>query len=108
MHKANYIVLGLELPSSRTGSTITSVTNDLPVASIMPTSSNLTQTGIITNESSSLNSNITNESSSLNSNITNESSSLNSNITNESSSLNTTMPEQLPPQSINGSKVPKI
>ena len=53
------------------------------------------------------NSNITNESSSLNSNITNESSSLNSNITNESS-LNTTMPEQLPPESINGSKVPKI
>ena len=42
-----------------------------------------------------------------NSNITNESSSLNSNITNESS-LNTTMPEQLPPESINGSKVPKI
>ena len=33
---------------------------------------------------------------------------LNSNVTNKSSSLNTTMPEQLPPQSINGSKVPKI
>jgi hypothetical protein len=32
---------------------------------------------------------------------------LNSNITNKSS-LNTTLPEQLPPQSINGSKVPKI
>lgn len=32
---------------------------------------------------------------------------LNSNITNKSS-LNTTMPEQLPPESINGSKVPKI
>ena len=32
---------------------------------------------------------------------------LNSNTTNKSS-LNTTMPEQLPPQSINGSKVPKI
>jgi hypothetical protein len=32
---------------------------------------------------------------------------LNSNITNNSS-LNTTLPEQLPPQSINGSKVPKI
>lgn len=33
---------------------------------------------------------------------------LNSNITNKSSSLNTTMPEQLPPESINGSKVGKI
>jgi N-acetylneuraminic acid mutarotase len=33
---------------------------------------------------------------------------LNSNTTNRSSSLNTTMPEQLPPQSINGSKVGKI
>ena len=35
---------------------------------------------------------------------------LNSNITNKSksSSLNTTVAEQLPPQSINGSKVPKI
>jgi hypothetical protein len=32
---------------------------------------------------------------------------LNSNITNKSS-LNTTLPEQLPPQSINGSKFPKI
>jgi hypothetical protein len=32
---------------------------------------------------------------------------LNSNITNKSS-LNTTLPEQLPPQSINGSTVPKI
>ena len=32
---------------------------------------------------------------------------LNSNITNKSS-LNTTMPEQVPPQSINGSNVPKI
>ena len=32
---------------------------------------------------------------------------LNSNITNKSS-LNATLPEQLPPQSINGSKVPKI
>lgn len=33
---------------------------------------------------------------------------LNSNMTNKSSSLNTTIPEQLPPQSINGSNVPKI
>jgi hypothetical protein len=32
---------------------------------------------------------------------------LNSNISNKSG-LNTTLPEQLPPQSINGSKVPKI
>lgn len=40
-------------------------------------------------------------------NISNESSGINSNVTNESG-LNTTMPEQLPPQSINGSKVPKI
>ncbi len=32
----------------------------------------------------------------------------NSNITNESSSLNTTIPEGLPPQSINGSNIPKI
>jgi hypothetical protein len=33
---------------------------------------------------------------------------INSNVTNKSSSLNTTLPEQLPPQSINGSNVPKI
>jgi hypothetical protein len=33
---------------------------------------------------------------------------INSNVTNKSSSLNTTLPEQLPPQSINVSKVPKI
>jgi hypothetical protein len=33
---------------------------------------------------------------------------INSNVTNKSSSLNTTLPEQLPAQSINGSKVPKI
>jgi hypothetical protein len=33
---------------------------------------------------------------------------LNSNITNKSSNVNTTMPEQLPPQSVNGSKVGKI
>ena len=33
---------------------------------------------------------------------------LNSNITNKSSSLNTTMPNQLPPESINGSKMGKI
>lgn len=43
----------------------------------------------------------------LNSNFTKESSSLNSNITNKSS-LNTTMPNQLPPEFINGSKVGKI
>jgi len=33
---------------------------------------------------------------------------LNSNITNKSSNVNTTMPEQVPPQSVNGSKVAKI
>ena len=33
---------------------------------------------------------------------------LNSSTTNESSSLNTTIPEGLPPQSINGSNIPKI
>jgi hypothetical protein len=118
---ANYVVLG-ELPSRSTWEAISSVTIDLTGASIMSTYSNSSQTGNttmnipsndtilnsnITKESSSLNSNITKESSSLNSNITNESSSLNSNITNKSS-LNTTMPEQLPPESINGSKVGKI
>jgi hypothetical protein len=61
----------------------------------------------ITDESTSLNSNITKELSSLNSNIANDSSSLNSNIANKSS-LNTTMPNQLPPESINGSRIPKI
>jgi hypothetical protein len=40
-------------------------------------------------------------------NIPSNDTTLNSNITNKSS-LNTTLPEQLPPQSINGSKVPKI
>jgi hypothetical protein len=33
---------------------------------------------------------------------------LNSSITHESSSLNATIPERLPPQSINGSNIPKI
>lgn len=32
----------------------------------------------------------------------------NSNITNRSSNLNTTIPEQLPPESVNGSKIGKI
>lgn len=44
-------------------------------------------------------------------NIPSDDTMLNSSIINKSkssSSLNTTMPEQLPPQSINGSKVPKI
>jgi len=118
---ANYGVLG-ELPSRNTWEPISSVTADLTGASIKSTYSNSSQTGNTTmnipsndtilnsdiiNESSSLNSDIINESSSLNSNITNESSSLNSNITNKSS-LNTTMPEQLPPEAINGSKVGKI
>jgi hypothetical protein len=100
MHQANYIVSGLELPSSGTGGTTSSVTNDLLGASITPTSSNLTQTGNVTK-------NTTLNDTNLNSNITNKSSSLNSNITNKSS-LNTTMPEQLPPQSLNGSTVRKI
>ena len=38
------------------------------------------------------------------SNITNP----NSNMTNKSSNLNTTIPEQLPPESVNGSKIGKI
>jgi hypothetical protein len=129
---ANYNVLG-ELPSRSTWEPISSVTIDLTGASIMSTNSNSSQTGNttmnipsndtilnsnITDESTSLNSNITkelgslnsniaNDSSSLNSNIANDSSSLNSNITNKSS-LNTTIPNQLPPESINGSRIPKI
>ena len=118
---ANYNVLG-ELPSRSTWEPISSVTTDLTGASIMSTNSNSSQTGNttmtipsndtilnsnITDESTSLNSNITKELSSLNSNIANDSSSLNSNITNKSS-LNTTMPNQLPPESINGSRIPKI
>lgn len=43
-----------------------------------------------------------------NMNIPSNDTTLNSNITNKSSSLNTTIPERLPPQSINGSNVPKI
>jgi len=118
---ANYNVLG-ELPSRSTWEPISSVTTDLTGASIMSTNSNSSQTGNttmnipsndtilnsnITDESTSLNSNITKELSSLNSNIANDSSSLNSNITNKSN-LNTTMPNQLPPESINGSRIPKI
>ena len=129
---ANYNVLG-ELPSRSTWVSISSVTTDLTGASIMSTNSNSSQTGNttmnipsndtilnsnITDESTSLNSNITDESTSLNSNITKELSSLNSNIANDSSSLNsnttnksslnTTMPNQLPPESVNGSRIPKI
>jgi len=96
---ANYSVLG-ELPSRSTWEPISSVTTDLTGASIMSTYSNSSQTDNTTM-------NIPSNDTIPNSNITNESSSLNSNITNESS-LNTTMPEQLPPESINGSKVPKI
>jgi len=128
----NYSVLG-ELPSRSTWEPISSVTTDFTGSSIMSAYSNSSQTdnttmnipsndtilnSNITKESSSLNSNITKESSSLNSNITKESSSLNSNITNNSSSLNsnitnqsnlnTTMPNQLPPESINGSRAGKI
>jgi hypothetical protein len=131
--QANYIALG-ELPSRGTWSTISSVTNDLVETSNMSTYSNSSQTGNttlnipsndaipnsnITKESNSLNSNITKELSSINSKITKELSSINSkitkglsslnaNITNKSSSLNTTMPSQLPPESINGSKAGQI
>src|SRR5437867_10695525 len=94
--RANYIVSG-ELPSGGTWSTISSVTFDLVGVSIMSTYSNSSQTGNTTM-------NISSNDTILNSDNTNESSSLNSNITNKSS-LNTTLPEQLPPQSINGSKV---
>jgi hypothetical protein len=107
---ANYDVLG-ELPSSSTREPISSVTTDLTGASIMSTYSNSSQTGNTTMNipfnDTILNSNIANDSSSLNSNIANDSSSLNSNITNKSS-LNTTLPEQLPPESINGSKAGQI
>mgnify|MGYP003580280732 FL=1 len=131
--QANYIALG-ELPSRGTWNTISSVTNDLVGTSNMSTYSNSSQTGNttlnipsndtipnsnITKESNSLNSNITKELSSLNSKITKQLSSINSkitkglsslnaNITNKSSSLNTTMPNQLPPESINGSKAGQI
>ena len=85
---ANYSVLG-ELPSSSTWERTSSVTTDLTGASIMSTNSNSSQTGNTTM------------------NIPSNDTILNSNITNKSR-LNTTMPEQLPPESINGSKVPKI
>jgi hypothetical protein len=119
---ASYSVLG-QLPSTSTWEPISSVTTDLTGATIMSTYSNSSQTANTTmsnpsndtilnsniaNDSSSLNSNIANDSSSLNSNIANDSSSLNSNFTNKSSSLNTTMPNQLPPESINGSNAGKI
>ena len=109
--QANYIALG-ELPSRGTWSTISSVTNDLVGTSNMSTYSNSSQTGNTTlnipSNDAIPNSNITKESNSLNSNITKELSSLNANITNKSSSLNTTMPSQLPPESINGSKAGQI
>ena len=118
----NYSGLG-ELPSRSTLEPISSATTDLTGASIMSAYSNSSQTdnttmnipsndtmlnSNIANDSSSLNINIANDSRSVNINIANDSSALNSNITNKSNSLNTTMPEQLPPESINGSKVGKI
>ena len=106
----NYSGLG-ELPSRSTLEPISSATTDLTGASIMSAYSNSSQTDNTTmnipSNDTILNSNITKESSSLNSNITNKSSSLNSNFTNQSS-LNTTMPNQLPPESINGSRAGKI
>jgi hypothetical protein len=108
---ASYSVLG-QLPSTSTWEPISSVTTDLTGATIMSTYSNSSQTANTTMSNPSndtiLNSNIANDSSSLNSNIANDSSSLNSNFTNKSSSLNTTMPNQLPPESINGSNAGKI
>lgn len=89
MDVTSYIILGLELPSSSTVGTIAFITKDLPGASVMSTSSNLSQTGNVTNNTAF--------------NDTN----LNSNLTNKSS-LNTTIPEQLPPESINGSRAGKI
>ncbi|MGB5091315.1 MAG: hypothetical protein WBN72_10270 [Nitrososphaeraceae archaeon] len=97
---ANYGVLG-ELPSRSTWGPISSVTTDLNGASNMSTNSNSSQTGNTTM-------NIPSNDTILNSNIANDSSSLNSNISNKSTSFNTTMPNQLPPESINGSKVGKI
>jgi len=109
--QANYIALG-ELPSRGTWSTISSVTNDLVGTSNMSTYSNSSQTGNTTlnipSNDTIPNSNITKELSSINSKITKGLSSLNANITNKSSSLNTTMPSQLPPESINGSKAGQI
>jgi len=98
--QANYIALG-ELPSRGTWSTISSVTNDLVGTSNMSTYSNSSQTGNTTL-------NIPSNDAIPNSNITKELSSINANITNKSSSLNTTMPSQLPPESINGSKAGQI
>ena len=95
----NYSVLG-ELPSRSTWEPISSVTTDLTGSSIMSAYSNSSQTDNTTM-------NIPCNDTILNSNITKESSSLNSNITNQSS-LNTTMPNQLPPESINGSRAGKI
>jgi len=89
IQSANYNVLG-ELPSGSTWEPISSVTTDLTGASTMSTNSNSTQTGNTTM------------------NIPSNDTILNSNITNKSSSHNTTMPEQLSPESINGSKVGKI
>jgi hypothetical protein len=97
---ANYDVLG-ELPSRSTWEPISSVTTDLTGASNISTNSNSSQTGNTTM-------NIPSNDTILNSNIANDSSSLNSNIANKSSSFNTTMPNQLPPESINGSKAGQI
>ena len=105
--------------SSQTGNTTLNIpSNDtIPNSNITKESNSLNSN--ITKELSSLNSNITKELSSINSKITKELSSINSkitkglsslnaNITNKSSSLNTTMPSQLPPESINGSKAGQI
>jgi hypothetical protein len=82
-HDANSVALGLEFSS--TGSDEHSITNFASEIIIMPLSSNLT--------------NSTNSS-----NVTNP----NSNLTNRSSNLNITIPGELPPESVNGSKIGKI
>jgi hypothetical protein len=95
-HDVNYFAFGLDILSNSSVTAKYSVTNSVEEAMNMPLSSNLTG---LTNSS-----NVT----SLNSNITNKSSSLESNVTNKSNSLNTTIPEQLPPEVVNGSKIGKI
>jgi hypothetical protein len=93
-------VLG-ELPSRSTWEPISSVTTDLTGASNISTNSNSSQTGNTTM-------NIPSNDTIINYNNPHDSSSLNSNIANKSSSFNTTMPNQLPPESINGSKAGQI
>ena len=82
---SNSIALGLEFLFISHEGERDSITSSPAEAIITPISSNLT--------------NSTNSS-----NVTG----MNSNLTNKSSNLNTTIPEQLPPESVNGSKSGKI